>query len=203
MRPTKRQKEVLEFIKEFYARESMPPTVREICGHLGLKSPGGVHRILKELESKGLLSSRPGKKRVWRPTGHKHNTSMPLIGRIAAGQPIDAEENIEERLPFDPSFFGYEGCFCLRVNGDSMTGAHIAHGDLAIIRPQEDVDDGDIAAVLVEDLVTEATLKIVRKVNGGIELHSANPSYPPMTFNRRQGAKVRIVGRLAGIIRRA
>jgi len=181
----------------------MAPSVREICAQFGLKGPAGIHRILRALEAKGALTSTPGKKRAWRIPGGRPEPSIPLLGRIAAGVPIQAEENREEELPVDPRLFGSGGCFALRVQGDSMTGAHIAHGDLAIVQPQEDADDGQIVAVLVEELLTEATLKILRRKNGSVELHAANSRYPPMVFGGRERARVRILGRLVGIIRRS
>ena len=102
----------------------------------------------------------------------------------------------------DPTFYGHEGCFAVRVTGDSMIGVHIRDGDLAVIRPQQNVENGEIAAVLVEGLLTEATLKIVRKARSLLELHSANPDYPPLCFKGRARGRVKIVGKYAGLIRK-
>ena len=207
MELTKRQKQVLDFIKQHIENQGIAPSVREICDHFGLKGPAGVHRILKILESKGFLSSSPGKKRSWRLTekvrGLVPAGGIPVLGQIAAGLPIEAQENRVEELPVDPAgLFGKESCFALYVRGDSMVDAHITDGDIAVIQPADEVNDGEIAAVLVEGILPEATLKIVRRRKGSIELHAANPLYKPMVFHGRDAADVRILGRLAGIIRR-
>ncbi len=202
MELTKRQMEVLDFIRENFRKKGVAPTVREICSHFGLKGPAGVHRILKVLEKKGCIVSEPGKKRSWRLTGASGYGSIPVAGRIAAGRPIDAIENIEDELPFDPGYFGSEECFGLRVQGDSMVDVHIAHGDIAIIRPQKDVDDGEIAAVMVEEVLPEATLKIVRRRRGVVELVAANSSYDPLIFKGKERNKIEIIGKLVGVIRR-
>ena len=203
MEITKRQKQVLEFIKKHMEQEGIAPSVREICTHFGLKGPAGVHRILKTLEKKGFIASTPGKKRSWRLTQKvSRYRGIPLLGQIAAGLPIDAIENRTEELPVDAAMFGTDACFALQVKGDSMTGVHITDGDIAVISPCEDVNNGEIAAVLVENIIPEATLKIVRKRPDGIELHAANPAYPPLVFAAEEAASVKILGRLAGIIRR-
>jgi len=128
--------------------------------------------------------------------------SIPLLGRIAAGQPILAEQHIEESLPFDPKFFGSEDALALLVKGDSMTEEQIRDGDLAVIRQQPDAEDGEIVAVLVEGLETEATLKILRRKKGTVELHSANPTYQPLVFKGKDRARIRILGKLIGVVRR-
>ncbi len=202
MEPTKREKQVLEFIIKYMSREGISPSIREICQHFDLKSPAGVHKILKALEKKGLLKSTKGRKRTWRPAGGPFFKKMPVVGRIAAGIPIEAQSDLIEELPVDCSIFGHEGCFGLYVKGDSMIGAHIEDGDIAIIRPCSDVESGQIAAVQVEGLLTEATLKVVKKRPDRLELHAENPAYSPLVFNGNEVNRVRILGRLAGIIRR-
>ena len=179
---THRQKSILDVICVYYQRWGFSPTVREICDQLGLAGPAGVHRILRVLQEKGYIESTPRKNRSWRPVGWNASYSMPISGRIAAGEPLDVWDNPDERIPVDPLFYGDENCFALRVSGDSMTGVHITDGDLAIIRPQPNVDSGEIAAVMVEGVLLEATLKIVRKEWNVLELHSANDAYPPMRF---------------------
>ena len=200
---TKRQREILDFIKEYLEKEGIPPSVREICERFGLKSPASVHKILKNLEKKGVLSSKQGKKRSWLPIEpRKKQGRIPVLGTIAAGQPLEAQENLLEELPVDESLFGCHGCFGLYVKGDSMIDLHITDGDIAIIKPCNDVEDGEIAAVMVDDLLTEATLKIVKKKPGQVELHAANPAYPPLVFKGQEAEKITILGSLAGIIRR-
>jgi len=200
---TDRQKEILDFIGAFQAREGFPPSIREICRALGLASPGSLIRHLRVLETKGLLSSIPGKKRAWKLTHQRSPFSVPLIGQIAAGTPILAEENREDDLPVDPKLFGSDEAFALRVRGDSMIGAQIRDGDLAVIRPQEDAGNGEIVAVIVEGLEPEATLKVLRRGKQNLELHAANPAYVPLVFKGRDMAKVKILGKLVGIIRPA
>lgn len=201
---TNRQKEIFDFIRKFLAREGFGPTVREICQAFGLASPGSLMKHLRALEKEGLLSKKPGKKRTWQPTNRgvaEHH--IPLLGSIAAGEPILAQESIEVELPVDPSLFGCDTAFALKVKGDSMIMAHIQDGDMAIIRPQEEIPDGQVAAVLVEGLEPEATLKVFRKRGPRIELHAANPEYPPLVFEGPERARVRVLGRLVGVIRGA
>lgn len=199
---TPRQESVYRVICEYHRRNGFSPTVREICEHLGLSSPAGVHRVLGVLKEAGYIRSASGKKRAWRPVEQGALYDMPVAGRIAAGRPLDVWENPDERVPVDPAFYGHEGCFAVRVTGDSMLGVHIREGDLAVIRPQQNVENGEIAAVLVEGLLTEATLKIVRKARSLLELHSANPDYPPLCFKGRARGRVKIVGKYVGLIRK-
>ncbi len=206
MELTPRQLSVYEFVLHHHQLHGMAPTVREICEHLGLKGPAGVHRILNVLIDKGFIESMPGKKRAWLPVGGSNirldeAKTIPLAGPIAAGAPISIFDHVEEFLPIDPALYGHESCFAVRVTGDSMIEAHIQNGDIAIIVPVDNTDDGAIAAVIVEDMLTEATLKVIRRKRNVIELHSANRKYPPMIFKGKDRQKVRIVGRYVGLIR--
>jgi repressor LexA len=198
---TDRQQQVLDVIAAFQAKEGFPPSVREICAHLGLKSPGSLIKHLRALEQEGLLSRNPGKKRAWKLTRPLRPGTLPLIGQIAAGTPILAAENREDEIPVDPWLFGDEDTFALRVKGDSMIEAHIRDGDLAVIRPQEEAANGSIVAVLVEGLETEASLKTIRRGPGRLELLPANPVYEPLVFEGREIERVRVLGRLVGLIR--
>jgi repressor LexA len=199
---TTRQRQLLDFIKQFQREEGLPPSLRDMCAALGLSSPGSLLRHLQILESEGHLTRLLGKKRTWRPTNRSLMISIPLLGRIAAGEPILAEQNVEDNLPFDPAFFGSEMAFALRVKGDSMTGEQICDGDLAIIRHQADAENGEIVAVLVEGLESEATLKILRRKKGSIELQASNPAYPPLIFKGKNRARIKILGKLIGVVRR-
>ena len=201
---TDRQKEVLDFIREYLAQEGFGPTVREICQALNLASPGSLMKHLRKLEKDGYLTKKPGKKRTWQPTGRMaFGPVIPVVGAIAAGEPILAQEHIETELPVDPSLFGCDTAFALKVKGDSMIMAHIQDGDMAIIRPQEMVDDGQVAAVLIDGLEPEATLKVFRQRGPRIELHAANPQYSPIIFEGSARSRVKILGRLVGVIRGA
>ena len=203
MELTPRQQSVYRVICEYHRKYGYSPSVREICEDLGLAGPAGVHRILGVLAEKGVIRSTPGKKRSWVPVGLEKGQGMPVAGTIAAGRPLDVWDHPDERIGVDPMFYGNEDCFALRVAGDSMTGAHILNGDLAVIRPQADVADGQIAAVTVEGILPEATLKKVRKKRNTLELQAANPAYPALRFYGAKKKKVRILGRYAGLIRRS
>jgi len=200
---TDRQKSVLAFIAEYQRQNAIAPTVREIARHLGLSSPGGIHRILTVLKERGYLQADALKKRSWRvQLGGLTVGGIAVIGDIAAGDPIEAMEHVQEELDISPSVFGCESCFGLRVRGDSMIDAHIVDGDLAIIRRQRTVVNGAIAAVLVEDLITEATLKIVHRTATTLTLKPANEAYKPMVFEGNHRKRVAIVGKLVGVVRR-
>ena len=198
---TKRKSQILEYIRKFQAREGYGPTVREICRALGLASPGSLMKHLAALERDGLLSRSPGKSRTWQAVSSGAGPGIPVLGRIAAGTPILAHENREADLPVDPSLFGCDITFALQVKGDSMIEAHIQDEDLAVIRPQADVEDGRIAAVLVEGVEPEATLKVLRRQGDRLELHAANARYEPLVFRGEERSRVRILGQLVGVIR--
>ena len=200
---TPRQKSVLDFILDYQKSHRMAPTVREIGEHLGLSAPAGIHRLLHVLKEKGYIVAEAGKKRSWRPARNITGRGIPLLGDIAAGVPIEAIENVDEELRVDPEVFGCDHCFGLRVRGDSMIGANIQDGDIAVIRPQRRVANGSIAAVVVEDLLPDATLKIVRRTKTALTLKAANPAYRSMVFRYGGRKRVSIIGKFMGIIRRA
>ena len=199
---TARQKEIIDYIQAFQYEQGFPPSLREICKALGLHSPGSLIKHMRSLELHGYLSRIPDKKRAWKVTCLPSPAGVPLIGQIAAGTPILAEENREDDLPVDPGLFGSQDAFALRVQGDSMIDAQIRDGDLAIIKPQDDAENGWIVAAMVEGLETEATLKTIYRKNRNVELHAANPLYRPLIFKGEDQSRVRILGKLIGIIRR-
>ena len=205
---TERRKQILEFIGKFHAKEGFPPSLMEICEALGLASRGSLHKHVRSLEEEGLLESSPGKKRAWRLTepawdliGKPRSLHIPLVGQIAAGTPILADQNIESELPVDPSLFGSDEAFALKVKGDSMIDVKISDGDLAVIKPHGEAENGQIVAVMVEGVETEATLKIFRRRHKTVELHAANEKYEPLIFKGDDLSKVKILGRLIGVIR--
>jgi repressor LexA len=200
---TPRQRSVLDFIVAFQQEHRMAPTVREICAHLGLSGPAGIHRILGVLKEKGYILSEPGKKRSWRFSKENSGQGIALVGSIAAGVPLEAIENFEEELAISPKLFGCDHCFGLRVSGDSMVEAHILDGDLAIIRLQQRVENGEIAAVTVDGTLPEATLKIVYRERYSLSLVPANSAYSPLVFKGPQRQRVAIIGKLVGVVRRA
>lgn len=199
---TPRQQSVLAFVSDYQRENSIAPTVREIAAHLGLASPSGIHRVLNVLKDKGYIVSEDAKKRSWRSVRPLPGGGVPLLGNIAGGAPIEAIEYPEETLAVSPEMFGGGQCFGLRVRGDSMTGAHIMDGDLAIIRVQPRVENGQIAAVLVRDMLSEATLKIVRRKGNVLTLEPANRRYKSLVFKGVERRRVSIMGKLAGIVRR-
>lgn len=200
---TERQKQILDFVNLFQKREGFPPSLREICQGIGLVSHGSLIRHIRLLESQGLIKGLPGKKRAWKlvDTQSIKTPSIPVLGQIAAGAPILAQEDTEEHLPINPSFFGSSEAFALRVKGDSMIEAHIQDGDIAIIRPQQEADNGSIVAVIIEGTEQEATLKIFKFTGDQIELRPANKIYDSFIFSGTERSRIKILGKLVGIIR--
>ena len=198
---TERQQKVLAYVTEYQQMRGIAPTVREICDHFDLRSPGGIHRILSLLRDKGFIRAESWKKRAWRAVRQSPGKGMPVLGVIAAGKPIEAVSFSGEEISVSPSVFGCEACFALRVSSDSMIDAHIMAGDLAIIRPQQEIENGEIAAVIIQDVVPEATLKIVRKRGRSLSLAPANSAYSAMVFKGADCGRVTILGKCVGIIR--
>ena len=199
---TERQQSVVAYIRNYQEEFGISPTIREMCAYLGLKSPAGVHKVLKKLIEKKVLISQPGKKRSWCLATGPARRTIPLFGVIAAGEPIEATCDLEDELALDPALFGRDDCFALKVMGNSMIEAHILNGDLAVIGPQKNVNSGQIAAVLVAGLLHEATLKIFYRKKNRIELHSANSDYAPFVFQGEEQGRVEIIGKYLGVIRR-
>ncbi len=196
---TGRQREVLEFITRFKEDRGYPPTVREVAGHFGFKSPRAAHDHMKALERKGFLRSEAGRPRTLEIVGSKSVQGIPMLGRIAAGAPILAVEEADEVLGLDPAFFGSGRFFALLVRGDSMIGDHIAEGDMVILRAQETAEPGEVVACLVDD---EATLKHYHPTTDGVELRSSNPAVPTIHLDDDDGP-TRILGVMVGLVRKS
>lgn len=195
---TKRQSEIFEFINEQLDKTGYPPTVREIGKALGLHSPSTVHAHLAKLEKSGVLRRDPSKPRAIEILVDRAKRVMapgvPLVGQVAAGAPILAEENIEEILEV-PAMIGSEsGDYALRVRGDSMRDAGILEGDTVIVRPTEDADNGQIVVALLGD---EATVKRFFRDSDGIRLEAENPDYEPIRTR-----EVELLGRVIGVFRK-
>ena len=195
---TKRQKEIFDFIGKYATKHGYPPTVREIGKAVGLHSSSTVHAHLANLEKIGLLRRDPTKpraiellvdkaKRVLRPAG------LPLVGQVAAGSPILAEENIEDYLEVPDVIGGEDGDYILRVRGDSMIGAGILEDDFVVVRPIDDADDGEIVVAMIDD---EATVKSFYKEPDQVRLEPANDKYEPI-----RSAEVQLLGRVVGVFR--
>jgi repressor LexA len=196
---TPRQQRILDFISETVRDRGYPPTVREIGEAVGLTSSSSVHAQLANLERKGLLHKDPTKPRAMALSEPRPDAvTVPLVGRIAAGAPILADEHVEEYLAIPQGFAGDEPHFALTVRGDSMTGAGIFDGDVVVVRSQEHARDGDIVAALMpgpaED---EATVKRFGHDGDRVLLIPENPALQPIEM-----ADGRIMGKVVAVLRK-
>ncbi len=185
-RSSSKRDEILAFLHDFFARQGYAPSVREIMAGVGLKSTATVHYHLAELERSGEIRMDSSKNRSIRLP--ERDRGVPLVGVVTAGQPILAVEQIEGYLPWQD-----EGCFALRVRGDSMIGAGIFDGDKVIVRPQQTAEHGQIVVALLED---SATVKRLSRRGGEVWLLPENPAYAPI-----DGRYARILGRVKAVIR--
>lgn len=199
---TPRQRAILEFIAATHEERGYPPSVREIGEAVGLQSPSSVHAQLASLARKGYLKKDPTRPRAIRLTldsaGRTAPGSLravPVLGEIAAGHPILAEENLQETLQLPEQLVGHGTLFALRVRGDSMVEAGILDGDLCVVRQQPVADDGEIVAALVEG--EEATVKRLRRQNGRVLLEPANPAYSPI-----EASDTQVLGKVVAVLRR-
>jgi repressor LexA len=198
---TKRQKEIFDFIRRYAAKTGYPPTVREIGKAVGLHSSSTVHAHLANLEKIGLLRRDPSKPRAIellfdkaRKTILPDGSGLPLVGNVAAGEPILAEENIEEYIEVPDVIGGEEGDYVLRVRGESMKDAGIFEGDYVIVRPANEADDGDIVVALLGD---EATVKRFFRETDHIRLQPENEAMEPI-----RTTDAAVLGRVVGVLRK-
>jgi repressor LexA len=195
---TRRQEEVLDFVKEFLLINKYPPTIREIADHFELSVMGAYNHI-KALSKKGLIRSNSNKSRsievIQDSDDESPVISVPILGRVAAGAPIMAEENFEGNLLLTPEFLDRGNHFALRVRGDSMTGAGILDGDMAVIKSQSTAENGEIVVAMTND--DAVTLKRFFQERTRIKLQAENPAYNPI-FTQ----SVRILGKLVTVIRK-
>jgi len=198
---TDRQRQVLEHIAASIRRSGIVPSVREIGGALGMRSPSTVHQHLTALERKGYIKRAGDRMRVLEvldrrmvPSGDEV-AHLPLVGRVSAGLPVLAEENVEEMIPVPRKMVGWQddNCFLLTVRGDSMINAGIHHGDLVIVRSQPTARDGEIVVALLGD---EATVKRLRYDGPRPYLIPENPRYAPIA------EEFEIIGVVVGLLRR-
>jgi repressor LexA len=200
---TTKQKKVLYFLKSYLQVKGFPPTLREIASHFGLRGPKAPQKTLQILEKKGYIRRVPGGSRAIEmlipPLVHKTQIlSLPIIGKVRAGEPILAIENIEGYINLDQSLVSSDDVFLLRVQGDSMIDAHIQNGDFALVKPQPNAENGEIVVALVDD---EATIKRIFKKRDLIRLEPANPNMEPILV-RKGERRVTIVGKVVGIFRK-
>lgn len=209
MKPlTKEQKRVFDFIVAEQHQNGAPPTIREICFALGYKSVNNARQHLKLIEQKGYIRLLKGRsrgieilvdKRSANDSLSKINdlTTVPLIGNIAAGAPITAEENIEAEITLDKNLFSGDGLFTLRIKGDSMEGIGVLNGDIVIIRQQNSAINGDVIAAIIDG---EATLKRYIRKDDHIILRPENDRYDDIIVPADQN--VWIAGKMVGVLRK-
>jgi repressor LexA len=186
MELTGRQNLVLKKIYDYILVNSYPPSIRELAGMLYINSPRGISDHLYSLERKGYIERRSSARSIkltWKAlqilgqNTEKEALYLPLVGRIAAGRPVLAEENIEDHIPFPADMIRGNADFALRVHGDSMIGDHILNGDIIAVRSQPVAENGDIVVALIDD---EAVVKRYYRKEKHVELRSSNPKYMPM-----------------------
>jgi repressor LexA len=205
---TKRQQEIFDFIRKYSAKYGYPPTVRDIGKAVGLASSSTVHAHLANLEKIGLLRRDPSKPRaielldrVDRAVGSAVDSvrsivrpeALPLLGAVAAGQPVLAEENIEDYVPVPELAGGGEGEYLLRVRGESMKDAGIIEGDLVVVRPQDTAQNGDVVVALLGE---EATVKRFFREPDHVRLQPENETMEPI-----RSREVQVLGRVVGLLR--
>lgn len=197
---TRRQEAILRYLMEYIQREGYPPSIREIGKRFDIGSLRGVTVHLDALERKGYIerSNTPRSIRIvhpqFQPSGRV--AMLPLVGTIAAGSPILAQEHIEDLIPVPHEMVrNIEGAFLLRVRGDSMSGEGILPRDLVVVKPQQTANHGDLVAVLLGE---EATVKRIHFDPSGVKLVPSNPAYEPIVVSRDDA---RIIGRIIGLIR--
>ncbi|MEX2322858.1 MAG: transcriptional repressor LexA [Acidimicrobiia bacterium] len=207
MSPTdlsERQRQILDLIVDTVNRRGYPPSVREIGEAIGLSSPSTVHSHLSSLVEGGYIRRDPSKPRAIEvvdsgATGTELRRApvrdVPLVGRIAAGSPILAEEDIEEIFPLPTELVGNDPVFMLRVRGDSMIGAGIFDGDFVVVRRQPEARNGEIVAALIDG--EEATVKRFRREADRVVLLSENPAYEPIVLH----GGVEIIGKVVAVLR--
>jgi repressor LexA len=197
-----KKRKIYDFIKSEIAGKGLPPTIREIGAHFGIASTNGVRYFLDRLEDDGLI-----KREKWTARGIKlvegeaplSGVAIPILGRVPAGTPSFSEEYIEDTILVDDRFAGSDGVFAVRVRGDSMIGAGINDGDIAVVRQNPYPQNGEVVVALIED---EVTLKRFRKKNGKLILQAENDQYADINLSELGHDRIRIIGSVISIIRR-
>jgi len=197
---TKRQEMILHFVMEYIQKEGFPPSIREIGSRFSIGSLRGVTVHLDALARKGYIerANTPRSIRITHSNYQPNNrvVMLPLLGTIAAGAPIEAQEHVEDLIPVPSEMVrNIEGGFLLRVRGDSMSGEGILPRDLVVVRPQQTARHGDLVAVLIGD---EATVKRIHYSDTGVKLMPSNPAYDPIVINSEDA---RVIGRIVGLMR--
>ena len=206
-----KQQRVLEYIRKEVQESSRPPTIREIGEEFGISSTNGVRYILGVLQKKGYLSRQPllsrgieltpkglGVDRIKDKSIREELFQVPLVGRVAAGEPLLAEQNLEGMFGIDPAIIRGEGTFALRVTGESMIEAGIFDDDIVFARPQGNYGKGEIVVAVIGD---EATVKYYHPENGNVRLEPANPHFGPIIVERTTPGFY-IAGKVVGLVRK-
>ncbi len=197
---TDKQQQILEYIKEEVLNHGYPPSVRDICEAVGLKSTSSVHAHLSTLEKKGYIRRDPTKPRAIEIVDDQFNltrrefVNVPLVGTVAAGQPLLAVENIEQYFPLPAEELPNKKIFMLRVKGDSMINVGIFDRDRVVVQQQSTAQNGDIVVALVDD---SATVKTFYKEDGYFRLQPENDTMDPILVN----GELKILGKVIGVIR--
>ena len=203
-----REQRILEFMKREIKTKGYPPTVREICTALGIKSTSTVHKDIASLVEQGYLRKDPSKPRALMVVDREESAvpshtqserddiiDIPIIGRVAAGSPILAEQNIEDTFPVPAQYAG-RSSFMLRVRGESMINAGIMDGDLILVEQQNTARNGEIVVAMIDGFESEATVKTFYKENGHIRLQPENDSMSPIIVE-----DVKVLGKVKGVFR--
>ena len=196
---TPKQQEILDFIKSEILHKGYPPAVRDICEAVHLKSTSSVHSHLETLEKNGYIRRDPTKPRAIEirddtfQLTRREVVNVPLIGTVAAGQPILAQENIENYFPVPAEYMPNSECFMLKVKGDSMVNAGIFNGDQILVQQQNTANNGEMVVALIDD---SATVKTFYKEDGHYRLQPENDSMSPIIVD-----EVTILGKVFGVLR--
>lgn len=203
---TARQQEILTFIQQTVEQKGYPPSLREIAGHFGMVGTRGAYKHVAALIRKGYLRKGPGARalevlsqsfQAKAVQSKSAGRAIPILGRVAAGQPILAEENLLGHLAVDPSLVRGREAFLLKVKGESMRDAGIFDGDLVLVKRQADADSGEIVVAMVEG---EATVKRLIKKRGSLILQPENPEFDPIVLTEKD-ASFQILGKVVSLIR--
>ncbi|MBG5949163.1 MULTISPECIES: transcriptional repressor LexA [Enterobacterales] len=194
---TARQQQVYDLVRDHISQTGMPPTRAEIASQLGFRSPNAAEEHLKALARKGVIEIVSGASRGIRLLMEEEPEGLPLIGRVAAGEPLLAQEHIESHYQVDPMLFKPSADFLLRVNGMSMKDIGIMDGDLLAVHKTQDVHNGQVIVARIED---EVTVKRFKKSGNKIELHAENPEFSPIIVDLRE-QNFTVEGLAVGVIR--
>ncbi|ATM99273.1 MULTISPECIES: transcriptional repressor LexA [Proteus] len=194
---TARQQQVYDLVRDHISQTGMPPTRAEIASQLGFRSPNAAEEHLKALARKGVIEIVSGASRGIRLLMEEEPEGLPLIGRVAAGEPLLAQEHIESHYQVDPMLFKPSADFLLRVNGMSMKDIGIMDGDLLAVHKTQDVHNGQVIVARIED---EVTVKRFKKSGNKIELHAENPEFSPIIVDLREQSFT-VEGLAVGVIR--